>query len=244
MSGATPRRRRLAVHRLGRVPYGPTHTLQKRLQAARSAGAIGDTLLVLEHDPVVTLGRGTHPENLLLSREALAARGVEVHEAGRGGDVTYHGPGQLVLYPIVDLSPDRQDVRRYVSDLEETMIRTCARFGVQAARVPGMNGAWVAAGTPGARKIGAVGVRISRWVTLHGLALNVSTDLDGFSVIVPCGIRDHGVTSLVAETGRELAVADAADVAVEAFADALDADVTSDLRGPPAVPEADPATAG
>lgn len=187
----------LRVHTLGRAPYAATHALQQRLVEARVRDEIPDVLLLVEHDPpVVTLGRAAAESNLLLSRELLAARGIEVHETGRGGDVTYHGPGQVVAYPIVSLSPDRQDVRKYVASLEEAMIRTCADSGLHAERVSGLNGAWI-----GHRKIGAVGVRISRWVTMHGLALNVTTDLSHFDLIVPCGIRDRGVTTLVRELG-------------------------------------------
>jgi lipoyl(octanoyl) transferase len=188
--------RTLAVHRLGRVAYAPAHELQLRLVEARRLGRIDDTLLLLEHDPVVTLGRGTKPGHLRASAEELARRGVELHEVGRGGDVTYHAPGQIVAYPILDLSPGRRDVRRYVRDLEEIMIATAADFGVPAARVAGFNGAWT-----NDRKVGAVGVRISRWITMHGFALNVSTDLRGFELIVPCGIEDREVTSLEREIG-------------------------------------------
>ena len=191
--------RQITVHRMGLVRYAEALELQERLQRARIRGRIGDTLLLLEHPPVVTLGRGAKEQNILLSRALLAARGFDVHEIGRGGDVTYHGPGQLVGYPILDLSPDRKDVRRYVTDLEEAMIRLAAAYGLDAGRVPKLNGTWV-----GDRKIGAIGVRISRWVTMHGLALNVNTDLDFFNLIVPCGIADRGVTSLAREVGRSV----------------------------------------
>jgi lipoyl(octanoyl) transferase len=214
--------RTIAVHRLGRVAYGETHALQQRLQEQRIRGEIGDTLLLLEHEPVITLGRGSHAENVLVTPDALRARGFEVHETGRGGDVTYHGPGQLVAYPILDLKPDRQDVRRYVRELEETMIRVAADFGVTAGRVAGLNGAWVG----GERKIGAVGVRISRWVTMHGFALNVTTDLTHFDVIVPCGIKDRTVTSLTRETGREIAMRDVETSAAKHLAALFDAEVS------------------
>lgn len=195
--------RRLHAYRVGRIGYGEAHALQERLVAARQAKAIEDTLLLLEHPPVFTLGRAARDgSNLLLAREVLAERGFEVHETGRGGDVTYHGPGQLVGYPIVDLAPDRQDVRRYVASLEETMIRLAADHGVRAERLEGFNGTWIEPHSPQARKIGAVGVRISRWVTMHGFAFNVAPDLGHFGLIVPCGIRDKGVTSLE----RELAL--------------------------------------
>jgi lipoyl(octanoyl) transferase len=185
------------------VPYAEGLELQARLVAERQAGRIPDTLLLLDHDPVFTLGRNARAENVLLSEEALRAKGFEVFETGRGGDVTYHGPGQVVGYPILDLSPDRCDVHRYVRDLEEVMIRTCADYGISAARVAGMSGAWV-----GDEKIGAIGVRIARWVTSHGFALNVSNDLAPFGMIVPCGIRGRGVTSLQRQLARTVSLAD------------------------------------
>ena len=155
--------------------------------------------------------------HVLAPPDRLAALGVEVVETGRGGDVTYHGPGQLVAYPIVDLRPDRQDVHRYVRDLEAVMIEVCASYGVIAGRVPGYSGAWV-----GDRKIGAIGVRISRWVTSHGFALNVTTDLSSFDLIVPCGITDRGVTSLAALLGREVPMADAERSVVTHFGAVFD----------------------
>ncbi len=222
----------LHVHRLGRAAYGPTHELQRRLVEARAKDLVPDVLLLVEHDPpVVTLGRAAKEQNLLFAPALLAARGIEVHETGRGGDVTYHGPGQVVAYPIVKLSPDREDVRKYVATLEETMIRVCAAHGVRAGRVESLNGAWVED-----RKIGAVGVRISRWVTMHGLALNVTTDLTHFDLIVPCGIRDKGVTSLARETGREHAWDDVATEVAERFGEQYDARLVFH-PGPPDLPE-------
>lgn len=159
---------------------------------------------------------------MFCSRRRCSLRVVWIcTEIGRGGDVTYHGPGQLVMYPIVSLDPDRRDVRRYVRELEETMIRTASDFGVTAGRVDGLNGAWV----DGARKLGAVGVRISRWVTMHGLALNVTTNLSHFSFIVPCGITDKAVTSLLQETQREIPMRDVEDVAADHFASLFDAEI-------------------
>jgi lipoyl(octanoyl) transferase len=148
---------------------------------------------------VFTLGRNARQENVLLPAALLHERGFELFETGRGGDVTYHGPGQLVGYPILDLSPDRRDVHRYVRDLEQVMIDTCSDFGIAAGRVPGLTGVWV-----GRDKVGAIGVRLSRWVTSHGFAFNVSTDLAAFDLIVPCGIRGRGVTSLERLLGRTL----------------------------------------
>lgn len=210
--------RSLTVQRLGRIAYGEALALQEELLEQRVAQKIGDTLLLLEHAPaVITLGRGAKPENVLQSREALAAQGIELYETGRGGDVTYHGPGQLVAYPIIDLSPDRRDVRKYVSALEEIMIRVAAVYGLHATRVAGLNGAWI-----GNDKLGAVGVRISRWVTMHGFALNVSTALDAFALIVPCGIRDKGVTSLEQLLGRSVPMDEVIGHVVQAFCEVLD----------------------
>jgi lipoyl(octanoyl) transferase len=205
--------RPLVVRRLGRVPYGEGLALQERLVAERQMGRIADQLLLLEHDPVFTLGRNARAENVLFPAEALRARGFEVFDTGRGGDVTYHGPGQLVGYPILDLSPDRRDVHCYVRDLEEVMLRTCADYGVAAGRIAGLTGAWV-----GREKIGAIGVRLSRWVTSHGFALNVSTDLAPFDLIVPCGIRDKGVTSLERLLGKPVALDEVMDRLLGHFA--------------------------
>jgi len=195
--------RLLEVRRLGRVPYGEALSLQQRLVEDRRAGRVEDLLLLLEHPPVITVGvtRAAAASHVLATPGALAARGVELFETGRGGDVTYHGPGQIVGYPILDLKPDRCDVHRYVRDLEEVMIRTAGEFGAQAERVSGLTGAWV-----GADKLGAIGVRISRWITSHGFAFNVMTDLSHFDLIVPCGIRDRGVTSLAHLLGRPLEI--------------------------------------
>ena len=196
----------LEIRRLGRVRYADGLALQERLVRERQAGTIPDTLLLLEHEPVFTLGRNARSENVLFPEEELRARGFDVFEAGRGGDVTYHGPGQVVGYPILDLSPDRRDVHRYVRDLETVMIRTCGDYGIEAARVDGRTGCWV-----GPEKIGAIGVRIARWVTSHGFALNVANDLTPFQLIVPCGIRDRGVTSLSRLVAREPSLDDVMD---------------------------------
>lgn len=185
--------RPLEVRRLGLVAYRDALELQRAFVEERKSDRVPDLLLLLEHPPVITLGvkgdggRG----NIVAAPDHLDSLGIDVFDAGRGGDVTYHGPGQVVVYPIIDLKPDRCDVHRYVRDLEEVMIRTCADFGVSARRIAGLTGTWV-----GAEKIGAIGVKISRWVTSHGFALNVTTNLEHFRLIVPCGISDHGVTSL------------------------------------------------
>jgi lipoyl(octanoyl) transferase len=202
------------------VDYAEAHRAQKELQSKRIAGEIGDTVLLLEHPPVLTMGRSAKAQHVLASESDLEALGVELHEVGRGGDVTYHGPGQLVAYPIIDLKPDRKDVRKYVRSLEETMIRTCADFGLTANRVTGLNGAWI-----GERKVGAVGVRISRWVTMHGLALNVNSKLEHFEWIVPCGIQDKGVTSISAELGRDVSMDGAIELLAAHFSAQYDAEV-------------------
>jgi lipoyl(octanoyl) transferase len=238
---------------LGRVPYGRAHALQEALLAERLRGGVGDTLLLLEHDPVVTFGRAANPANLLLPRAVLESRGVELHETARGGDVTYHGPGQLVAYPIFDLRPDRCDVRRYVRDLARVMIALAAAYGVDASFIDGdskLVGVWVDQASPfrwpgdprrdgGAAspaKIGAIGVRISRWVTMHGFAFNVDTDLSAFAMIVPCGITQYGATSLAALGAPARGVAHAAREAHLAFARTFEA--TGEwLEGDGAYPE-------
>ncbi|HTV00567.1 MAG TPA: lipoyl(octanoyl) transferase LipB [Luteitalea sp.] len=185
--------RPLRVQHAGLVPYEAGLALQADLVAARKADTVPDTLVLLQHPPVITLGVKVRQsrEHVLASDEDLQTRGVALHEAGRGGDVTYHGPGQLVGYPVLDLKPDRQDAHKYVRDLEAVLIGVCAEYGLAADRKSGLTGVWV-----GEEKVAAIGVRLSRWVSSHGFALNVSTDLDHFGLIVPCGISDRGVTSL------------------------------------------------
>ncbi|MBL9037963.1 MAG: lipoyl(octanoyl) transferase LipB [Archangium sp.] len=193
---------RVTWHRLGLVEYADGLELQRVLQAARREGTVDDTLLLLHHPPVLTLGRGAKPGNIVASPEHLAAEGVVVFETDRGGDVTYHGPGQIVGYPLLHLGPDRQDVRRYVRQIEEVAIRTVADFGVTATRIEQWPGVWVAESKAGGpRKICAIGVHLSRWYTRHGFALNVAPNLKHFELIVPCGITEAGVTSLEAELG-------------------------------------------
>jgi lipoyl(octanoyl) transferase len=202
---------------LGRVPYAEALEIQARVVAARKRNLIGDTLLLLEHPPVITLGRNASRSNVLAEDEFLAGKGVELHSVNRGGDVTYHGPGQLVGYPIVDLRGDLPGKRGpylgpvdFVRLLEEVLIRTCADFGVMAARIPKCTGVWTfgggedseAGGLPGRtreKKLAAIGVHVSQSITSHGFALNVTTDLRDYEWIVPCGIRDRGVTSLEVE---------------------------------------------
>jgi lipoyl(octanoyl) transferase len=204
----------LHVRRLGVVSYADGLELQRRLVDERKAGTIPDTLLLLQHPHVLTVGvKKDGRSHILASPDRLTSLGVDVFETGRGGDVTYHGPGQLVGYPIIDLNPDRRDVHRYVRDLEEMMIRVCGSYGVEAGRVKGFSGAWV-----GDEKIGAIGVRISRWITSHGFAFNVTTNIDFFDLIVPCGIADRGVTSLAAKIGRPPEMTEVEDRVVEQFA--------------------------
>jgi lipoyl(octanoyl) transferase len=185
--------RTLEVRRLGRLPYGEALDLQKSLVEQRRAGTIGDVLLLVEHPSVLTLGvRGDGGRShILATDDELASRQIGVFETGRGGDITYHGPGQIVGYPIIDLDPDRRDVHKYVRDIEEVLIRVAADYGIVTGRVAGLTGVWA-----GDEKLAAIGVRIQRWVTSHGFALNHTTDLSHFSLIVPCGISDKGVTSL------------------------------------------------
>lgn len=176
----------LDVRDLGLIPYAEAWMLQQELVAERKAGHVSDTLLLLEHPHVITLGRSAQRENIL-----NVPPGVELQETNRGGDVTYHGPGQLVGYPIFDLHGLRKDIAWYMRTLEGCLIEALAAFGITAERLPGLTGVWVAHD-----KIAAMGVHLSRWVTCHGFALNVTTDLSYFDAIVPCGIRDHGVTSM------------------------------------------------
>lgn len=191
--------RPLRVERMGCVAYAPMLALQEQRHADVLAGAMDDTLFLLEHFPVITRGRNAVVGNVLHTAEMLAAQGVALIDTGRGGDVTYHGPGQIVGYPIVHLQEGERDVRRYVCGLEEIMIRLAADVGLRAERVAGLRGVFV-----GQDKLGAVGVRLSRWGTMHGFALNVTTRLEHFGLIVPCGIVDRGVTSLAALLGADV----------------------------------------
>jgi len=193
--------RSLEVRRLGLLPYADALAIQRALVEERKANRVEDLLLFVEHPHVLTLGvRGDGGRaHIVAALDRLAALRVDVHETGRGGDVTYHGPGQIVGYPILDLKPDRCDVHRYVRDLEEVLIRTASEYGVDASRVDGLTGVWV-----GREKLAAIGVRIARWVTSHGFAFNVTTDLSYFDLIVPCGIADRGVTSLERLLGRRV----------------------------------------
>ncbi|TME74581.1 MAG: lipoyl(octanoyl) transferase LipB [Chloroflexi bacterium] len=186
----------MEVRRLGLVPYPEAWALQNRLADARRAGLAPDTLILLEHPHTYTIGRSGTRDHVFLTESELAARGITCLDVDRGGDVTYHGPGQLVGYPIFDLGP-QPDVGRYLRNLEDCLIETLADFGIAAGRLSGYTGVWI-----GDRKIAAIGVKVSQGVTTHGFALNVSTDLSLFTHILPCGIPDKGVTSMALEVGR------------------------------------------
>jgi len=233
----------VTVCHLGRVAYRPAWALQRRVQerliAAKRAGMAGagaadglpHVLLVVEHPPVFTLGKSGDAAHLLLSEDALAARGAEYVPVDRGGDITFHGPGQLVAYPILDLDrlryPDGgrgTDIHRFLRELEEAVVRTCADYGLAAGRVEGRTGVWIGPdGRGDERKVCALGVRCSRWVSMHGLAFNLNTDLGWFDLIVPCGIADRGVTSLERELGRAVGWDEAAARFLAHFADGFGA---------------------
>jgi lipoyl(octanoyl) transferase len=211
--------RPLEVRRLGMVPYTRALALQRALVEERRADRVPDLLLLLQHPPVITLGvKGDGGRsNVVATDDRLERLGIAIEETGRGGDVTYHGPGQIVGYPILDLKPDRCDVHRYVRDIEEVMIRVCAEYGVAAGRIPGLTGTWI-----GSEKVGAIGIRISRWITSHGFAFNVATDLEHFRLIVPCGIGDKGVTSLSRAAGRDVRPEDVEHALVRHFCEVFE----------------------
>lgn len=215
--------RRLQVCRVGRLEYGAAYQLQKETEMAVRRGERGDTLLLVEHPHVLTIGRRTNREaGVLASPEMLAERGVSVFETNRGGKMTYHGLGQLVGYPIINLSPDREDVHRYVRELEEALIRTMADFGIESYRIEGLTGVHTGRG-----KVAAIGVHIARWVTTHSFALNVNTDLSFFRLIVPC--EGEPVTSMKELLGREIALAEVEDRIIARFAEVFE--MTPDESG-------------
>lgn len=218
----------ISVVHLGLIDYGTALRLQQRLVELRKEDRIGDVLLLLEHTPVITLGRNANITNLLASPQKLASRGVELFECDRGGDVTFHGPGQLVAYPIFSLCgfPSAQANRKhlgaveFVRWLEEVLIRVCETYAIASGRVPGLTGVWTRPQESKPQsKIAAIGVHISRGVTSHGFALNVNTDLDFFNLIIPCGITSKPVTSMKKELGRDLNVQEVATVAARTFAE-------------------------
>jgi lipoyl(octanoyl) transferase len=203
----------LEVRRLGRISYKEALDLQNELMGLRRAGEISDQLLLLEHPHVITLGTSSQGEHVLLTQAELEARGIQLFEVGRGGDATYHGPGQLVGYPILSLAPDRKDLHRYLRDLEEVLIRTLGEFEIPASREEGLTGVWVPEG-----KLAAIGVRVSSgWITSHGFALNVDPDLSYFSSIVPCGIQDRPVASMTSVLGRPITLDEVIPILLESF---------------------------
>jgi lipoate-protein ligase B len=209
------------TRKLGLTPYAEALVLQEELVARRKRDEIPDQLLLLEHPHVITLGRAANRANVLADDAARARLGVELFETGRGGDVTYHGPGQLVGYPIVKLPPGHQDIRRYVRNIQEVLIRAARDFGVEAEPRGGdFVGVWV-----GAEKLAAIGVRISRWVTMHGFAFNVATDLNYFQLIIPCGIRGHGVTSLQKLLGRPVEMSAVVESVTRHFGEVFDREI-------------------
>lgn len=207
----------ILVLRRGTVPYTEAWELQRSLQTRRQRGEIGDVLLLLEHPPVYTRGRRSQPEELPMGAEWYEAQGIEVLDTDRGGLVTYHGPGQLVAYPIVQLRGYGGDVHEYVRGLERTMIKSLGEAGVRAGVIEGLTGVWV-----GTRKIGSIGLHVSRGVTTHGLAINVNNDLQPFEWVVPCGIEGVSMTSLSRELGAEQSLGAFADILVAAYAGVFD----------------------
>ena len=204
--------RPLRIYRLGPVEYDAGSRLQEIYHAARASGQAPDALFLLSHPPVVTLGRGADRRNVLASEEELRRRGILLFETGRGGDVTFHGPSQLIGYPVIDLRPDRMDVGRYLRDLEQVLIQALEDLGIEGRREPGATGVWV-----GQEKVAAIGVRVARWTTSHGFALNVGRDLSGFETIVPCGLRGRGVTSVSRLAGREVSPLDVEEIVISRF---------------------------
>jgi lipoyl(octanoyl) transferase len=249
----------ISVVHLGSIDYGSALRLQEHLVELRKRGRIGNTLLLLEHPPVITLGRNADDTNIVVSRELLAKKGVEVFEINRGGDVTFHGPGQLVGYPIFDLRsfPEKIGVIEYVRRMEEALIRTCIHYGIETQRIAGMTGVWTKAEppadepgnskletSPSERKIAAIGVHISRGVTSHGFALNVTTDLDYFKLIVPCGLTKP-VTSIEFETGKHPAMEEILPIVTRSFGEVFKSqilwlDSLEDLLGAAPHPEDTP----
>ena len=212
------------VVNLGLVEYGAAWEVQRRLVAARKAGAVPDVLLLCEHPHVITLGRNGTRDHLRAADALLEQMKVEFHTSDRGGDITYHGPGQIIGYPILDLREHRRDIGWYVQQLEEVMVRASADFGIAAKRVEAQHGVWI--DTPnGEEKLGALGVHLSRWVTSHGFAYNVSTDLRYFDLIVPCGIAGKGVTSVERVLGRTVSIEEVRERLVEHFASVFERDV-------------------
>jgi lipoate-protein ligase B len=222
-----PLRPELSVLRLPEIEYGEGLHLQRRLLEERRAGERPDTLVLLSHPPVVTVGRGSSDGHVLLPEEELRRRGIALWETDRGGDVTFHGPGQIVGYVIFDLREHGQDLHRFLRRMEEAILRALGAFGLEGRRIPGLTGVWV-----GERKVCAIGIKVSRWISMHGFALNVSTDLSYFDVIVPCGIADRGVTSLAALLGRGVERRQVENALANAFAREFGLDPREDAPDP------------
>lgn len=206
--------------------YGEAYSLQQRLHEARMQGEIPDTLLLLEHPPVITLGKGWHASNLLFSEAEYTRRGIEVYPTDRGGDVTYHAPGQLVGYPIFNLCEHGRDLHRYLRNVEEALIRTLHDFGLEGRREPKYTGVWI-----GEEKIAAIGIKASRWVTMHGFALNVNTDLTPFRWIIPCGIQEKGVTSMQQLLGHSVPMEQVTQSVMERFSEVFELRLEGSLSG-------------
>ena len=217
------RPRTLRVRRLGRMEYGAALLVQKETESAVLSGAQPDTLLLVEHPHTLTLGRGATSEKIITPQEILEACGVTVFETNRGGKATYHGIGQVVGYPVINLSPDREDVHAYVRDLEEVLVRVLADFGIEGFRVKGLTGVHTSAG-----KVAAIGVHIARWVTTHGFALNVNTDLSYFNLIIAC--EGEAVTSMQKLLGRELEMSAVEDSIIERFAEVFEMALEEEAR--------------
>lgn len=213
----------LKIRDLGRMEYEEVWALQRSvfdaMVASKKSGfhVTEETLFLVEHYPVITLGKHAHKVNILTPLHILAEKGIKVFEIERGGDVTYHAPGQLVAYPIMDLEIHKMGIKKYVNALEESVIRTIAHYGVKGKRIEGASGVWVDTGKGKERKICALGVKCSRYCTMHGLALNINTDLSGFKLINPCGFVDKGVTSLANETGRDIDFEEAKQIFIQEF---------------------------
>lgn len=218
---------KLSVLRLPETDYDAAFELQRRLLEERRSGARPDTLLLLSHPPVVTVGRGSSPGHVRVSERELLRRGIALRETDRGGDVTFHGPGQIVGYVIFELREHGQDLHRFLRRIEEVVLRALAAFGIEGRRIAGLTGVWVAD-----CKICAIGIKVSRWISMHGFALNVSTDLSYFDVIVPCGISDRGVTSLAALLGRPVERRQVENALVNAFADEFELDPWEETLDP------------
>lgn len=216
----------LEVRNLGLIPYGESLRIQEELVLLRRAGDVSDQLLIQEHPHVITIGKAASEKHIIVSREQMEELGIKVFHVGRGGDVTYHGPGQLVGYPILDLKPNRKDLHRYLRDLEEVLIRSLSVFSIKGSRRENLTGVWV-----GDRKVAAIGVRVSsQWITSHGFAINICNDLSYFETIVPCGISDVQITSISNELGEEIEMDIVSETVVREFIGVFGHDIRSNVE--------------